>query len=214
MMNKLSKTSKLGTKSWSLQAIETCPGSVGADGKLVPACSGCYATTGMYHFGPVKAVRADNKADWQAEGWTADMVDALSKDTHFRWFDSGDMYSLGLAEKVYQVMVQTPNTKHWLPTRMAKFPKFRAILAAMDSLPNVKVRFSSDSVTGEFNSDHGSVIFPADSDVPAGAFKCTAYSNDGKCGDCRACYSKDIPVIAYPSHGKKMAKVIRIALAN
>ena len=73
-MVKLSKTSKLGTKSWSLQAIETCPGSVGKDGELVPACSGCYATTGMYHFGVVKAVRADNKADWQRAEWVTDMV--------------------------------------------------------------------------------------------------------------------------------------------
>ena len=213
-MLKMSKTSKLGTKSWSLQAIETCPGSVGSDGNLVPACSGCYATTGMYHFGAVKQVRADNKADWKRSGWVTDMVAALKKDTHFRWFDSGDVYSIELAEKMLEIMRGTPNTKHWLPTRMAKFPKFRAILAAMDALPNVKVRFSSDSVTGEFTDQHGSVIFPADSDVPAGAFKCTAYSNDGKCGNCRACYSKDIPVIAYPSHGKKMAKVIRIALAN
>jgi len=99
-MLKLSKTSKLGTKSWSLQALETCPGSKLTNGQLVAACSGCYATTGMYHFGPVKAVRADNKKDWQRDGWVADMVKALSKDTHFRWFDSGDMYALELAEKM------------------------------------------------------------------------------------------------------------------
>ena len=212
-MLKLSKTSKLGTKSWSLQAIETCPGSVGADGNLVPACSGCYATTGMYHFGAVKAVRADNKQDWQRDGWVADMVAQLKKDTHFRWFDSGDMYSLGLAEKIYQVMVQTPNTKHWLPTRMAKFPKFQPILAAMMRLPNVMVRFSSDSVTGEFDSRHGSVIFNSEDNAPAGTYKCPAYTQGGKCMNCRACYDKEIAVIAYPSHGKKMAKVIRLAVA-
>lgn len=213
-MLKMSKTSKLGTKSWSLQAVETCPGSVGADGNLVPACSGCYATTGMYHFGPVKAVRADNKADWKRDGWVADMVAALKRDTHFRWFDSGDVYSLELARKMLEIMRGTPWVKHWLPTRMAKFAKFKAILSEMDALPNVKVRFSSDSVTGDFNSDHGSVIFPADSDAPAGTVKCTAYENAGKCGNCRACYSKDIKVIAYPSHGRKMSKVIKIALAN
>lgn len=210
-MLKLSKTSKLGTKSWSLQAIETCPGSVGADGQLVPACSGCYATTGMYHFGAVKAVRADNKADWKRDNWVSDMVNALKKDTHFRWFDSGDMYALELAEKMLDIMVKTPNTKHWLPTRMAKFPKFKAILAKMQALPNVMVRFSSDNVNGEYGPENGSVIFDSTKEAPAGAFKCKAYENAGKCGECRACYSKDIPVIAYPSHGRKMAKVIRIA---
>ena len=111
-MLKLSKTAKLGTLSWSLQAIETCPGSVGSDGQLVPACSGCYATTGCYNFKGTKAVRSDNKQDAKRAGWAADMVAALKKQKHFRWFDSGDMYSLELAEKIYHVMKHTPSTKH------------------------------------------------------------------------------------------------------
>ncbi len=214
MKNKLSKTSKLGTKSWSLQAIETCPGSVGADGKLVAACSGCYATTGMYHFGAVKAVRADNKAAWQADGWVADMVSQLARDTHFRWFDSGDMYSLGLAEKIYQVMVATPHVKHWLPTRMAKFAKFQPILAAMQRLPNVMVRFSSDAVDGSYTPGvHGSTIVPDAETAPGGVSVCPAYGQGGKCLTCRACYDKSVAVIGYPAHGKKMAKVIRLAVA-
>ena len=212
-MLKLSKTSKLGTKSWSLQAIETCPGSIGDNGQLVPACSGCYATTGMYHFGAVKAVRADNKMDWKRVNWVSDMVNALKKDTHFRWFDSGDVYSLELAEKMYAIMAALPNTKFWLPTRMFKFKKFQPILAAMNRLPNVMVRFSSDSVSGEYGPEHGSVIFNSEDNAPEGTFKCMAYNQGGKCLDCRACYDKDIKVIAYPSHGRKMAKVIKIALA-
>ena len=53
---RISVTSKLdGIRSWSLQAIDTCPGSLGSDGKLVAACLGCYATTGNYRFSNVKA---------------------------------------------------------------------------------------------------------------------------------------------------------------
>ncbi len=211
-MLKLSKTSKLGTKSWSLQALETCPGSKAADGSLVPACSGCYATTGMYHFGAVKQVRADNKADWKRDGWTNDMIAALRKDTHFRWFDSGDMYSLELAEKMLSIMAATPNTKHWLPTRMYKFPKFQAVLAKMQALPNVMVRYSSDAVDGTYTPGvHGSTIVPDATSAPAGVTVCQAYSQGGKCLDCRACYDKSVAVIGYRAHGKKMAKVIRIA---
>ena len=56
MMMKLSVTSKLdGVKSWSLQALETCPGSIGVDGELVDSCKGCYATTGNYRYANVKA---------------------------------------------------------------------------------------------------------------------------------------------------------------
>jgi hypothetical protein len=121
------------------------------------------------------------------------------------------MYSVDLALKIYEVMVRTPNVSHWLPTRMAKFPKFAQILAKMQALPNVMVRFSADSVDGTFTPGvHGSVITPDATMVPDGTKLCQAYENNGKCSGCRACYSKDVPVIAYPAHGVKMAKVIRL----
>ena len=214
-MNKLSKTSKLDNiLSWSLQALETCPGSISSSGALVDACSGCYATTGCYSFKGTKAVRADNKAAWQEADWIDVMVKALSKQRFFRWFDSGDMYSLALAEKMLAVMEATPNTKHWLPTRMYKFPKFQAVLKAMQALPNVMVRYSSDAVDGSYTEGlHGSTIVPSADTAPAGVTVCQAYSQGGKCLDCRACYNKDIAVIGYPAHGRKMAKVIRLAVA-
>lgn len=213
-MIKLSKTSKLGTFSWSLQAVETCPGAVGANGQLVDACSGCYATTGMYNFPGVKAPRAANKEDWKREGFVADFIAALKKQTHFRWFDSGDMYSLELAEKMLAIMEGTPTTKHWLPTRMHKFPKFQSIIAKMAALPNVMVRPSSDAVDGTYTKGvHGSTIIPEGKPTPAGVTLCTAPEQGGKCLTCRACYDKQVPVIGYVAHGKKMAKVIRIAVA-
>jgi hypothetical protein len=212
-MVKLSVTSKLdGIRSWSLQALETCPGSVESPGVLVDACKGCYATTGNYNYPNVKAPRAFNKEDWQRLDWVADMVQALDSDRYFRWFDSGDMYSLGLAEKMLEVMKQTPWVKHWLPTRMHKFPKFALVLAEMQSLSNVMVRPSSDSISGQYiPGTHGSVIVESPSELPSGVTLCKAYENAGKCSGCRACYNKDVSVIAYPAHGVKMAKVIRIS---
>ena len=212
-MVKLSVTSKLdGIRSWSLQALETCPGSVESPGVLVDACKGCYATTGNYNYPNVKAPRAFNKEDWHRLGWVSDMVQALDSDRYFRWFDSGDMYSLGLAEKMLEVMKQTPWVKHWLPTRMHKFPKFALVLAEMQSLSNVMVRPSSDSISGQYiPGTHGSVIVESPSELPAGVTLCKAYENAGKCSGCRACYNKDVAVIAYPAHGVKMAKVIRIS---
>jgi hypothetical protein len=214
-MNKLSKTSKLDNiLSWSLQAIETCPGSKASNGDLVAACSGCYATTGMYNFPGTKAVRADNKEAWKEASWESDMVKALSKQRYFRWFDSGDMYSIELANKMYNVMVATPHVQHWLPTRMHKFDKFASILAAMQALPNVMVRPSSDAVDGTYvDGVHGSTILPSADVVPDGVTLCRAYEHGGKCNGCRACYDKSVKVIGYPAHGRKMAKVIRIAVA-
>lgn len=209
-MIKLSKTSKLdGILSWSLQAIDTCPGSSDGNGGLVPACQGCYATTGNYRFANVKAPREFNREDWKRTRWTTDMILALDSSRYFRWFDSGDMYDLKLAEKIYQVMSLTPWVKHWLPTRMHKFPKFAQVIAKMQALPNVVVRFSSDSVNGDIIQGQTTSTIFSDT-VPAGAVECKAYQHEGKCNGCRACYDKAVPVIAYKAHGVKMAKVIKI----
>jgi hypothetical protein len=214
-MNKLSKTSKLDNiLSWSLQALETCQGSIGADGELVPACAGCYATQGTYNFPGTKKVRFDNKQAWQDDAWVDTMVAALKKQSYFRWFDSGDMYSIQLALKMYAVMVKTPHVKHWLPTRMHKFAKYQQVLTKMAALPNVMVRPSSDAINGTFTAGvHGSTILPEGMPVPAGVKVCTAPTTNGKCSGCRACYSKEVPVVAYIAHGRKMAKVIRLAVA-
>jgi hypothetical protein len=210
-MIKLSKTSKLdGIYSWSLNALDTCQGSINPVTKeLVPACQGCYATTGNYRFPNVKAPREFNKQDWQRSDWVEDMVKALDSSRYFRWFDSGDMYDIRLANKIFDVMVRTPWVKHWLPTRMYKFSKYDQVINAMMKLENVVVRLSSDSVTGEIiNGLTTSTIFS--DTLPKDAFECKAYEHEGKCNGCRACYSKDVQVIAYKAHGKKMAKVIKI----
>jgi len=209
-MIKLSKTSKLdGIMSWSLQAIDTCPGSSDGNGGLVPACQGCYATTGNYRFANVKKPREFNREDWKRDTWVSDMVMALDSSRYFRWFDSGDMYDLSLAIKILAVMEKTPHCKHWLPTRMHKFKKYEHVLKLMQDLPNVAVRYSSDSVNGEtIPGQTTSTIFS--DQVPAGATECQAYQHEGKCNGCRACYDKSVSVIAYKAHGVKMAKVIKI----
>jgi hypothetical protein len=211
---RISKTSKLdGVKSWSLQARKTCPGSFDVAGELVAACAGCYAVGGNYRFRNVVEPREENQIDWKRDNWVTDMVNALRNERYFRWFDSGDMYALPLAEKILLVMEATPDVRHWLPTRMHKFAKFAGVLARMQSLPNVMVRPSSDSVTGDFETGlHGSTILP-DTMPRQGVKLCHAATNDGKCGPCRDCYSKDIPVIGYLAHGVSMAKVVRKALA-
>jgi hypothetical protein len=208
-MVKLSKAGKMPCKSWSLEALVTCPGSKNADGSLVPACQGCYATTGNYNFPNVKAPRQHNKLDWQRDAWVPDMVQELDTERYFRWFDSGDMYHLGLARKMLDVMRLTPWVKHWLPTRMHKFDKFAQVIAEMEALPNVVVRKSSDGIHGEvIPGNNTSTIVPDSTHQVPGVTMCDAYERDGKCGTCRACWSKDVAVIAYPAHGRKMIKLV------
>jgi hypothetical protein len=94
---------------------------------------------------------------------------------------------------------------------MHKFKKFHSVIAKMQALPNVVVRFSSDSVQGQtVEGMTTSTIFSSEDQLPDNATICRAYDHEGKCNGCRACYSKDVSVIAYKSHGVKMAKVIKI----
>jgi hypothetical protein len=94
---------------------------------------------------------------------------------------------------------------------MHKFPKFRRVLQDMEKLDNVSVRFSSDSVTGEYVKGlHGSVIVPTAEHATDSMKLCEAYNHGGTCNGCRACWDKLVDVIAYPAHGVKMAKIIKI----
>jgi hypothetical protein len=134
------------------------------------------------------------------------MVAELDNDRYFRWFDSGDMYSLGLARKMLEVCERTPWVKHWIPTRMHKFAKFAMVIARLQALPNVVVRLSSDSITGEtIQGSTTSTIATLDT-VPQGAVVCEAYTRAGKCDKCRACWDKSVPIVAYIGHGRSMEK--------
>ena len=230
MSIRLSKASKMPCPSWSLEALTTCPGSKKRDGTLVDACKGCYATQGNYRFPNVKAPRLENQEDWKREDWVQDMVQELDNHRYFRWFDSGDMYHIKLAHKMLEVMAQTPWVKHWLPTRMHKFAKFASVINAMEALPNVIVRLSSDSIHGEIiEGDTTSTIIGGlvthetlqegklvktqvfEGVVPEGVSLCRAFERKGKCGTCRACWDKDTKVVAYPAHGRSMIKLLNIA---
>ena len=208
-MIKLSKAGKMPCRSWSLEALTTCPASTKDDGTLVDACKGCYATTGNYRFPNVKAPRAHNKEDWKRSEWVVDMAAELDNDRYFRWFDSGDVYDIRLAQKILEVMVATPWYNHWLPTRMHKFPKFSKVLAQMEFLPNVVVRLSSDSVTGgTIEGATSSTIIPSAEDSAPEMSICEAYTREGKCGSCRKCWDKGTSIIAYIAHGQNMKSVL------
>lgn len=224
---RLSKVGKLGVYSWSLQALNTCPASIKSNGELVDSCKGCYAAFGMYNYANVKAPREYNKWAWQQDNFVSEFAEILNAShKYFRWLDSGDLYSLALAEKVYEIMKATPETKHWLPTRMHKFAKFKDVLNRMAELPNVVVRLSSDSVMGDLvNKPEGLNIGTSSTIIPEqqlsdfeekGQFICKAYYQEGKCKTCRACYDKNVETIAYVGHGKvlKSIQAKRIALTE
>ena len=208
-MIKFSKAGKMPCRSWSLQALETCKGAFDLNGEVVKACQGCYALKGNYRFSNVKKSRAHNLEDCKREDWVEDMVIELDNDRYFRWFDSGDIPDIRLAKKILEVMKRTPYCNHWLPTRTYKFEAFRKILEEMNALPNVVVRYSSDSTDGEkkvydrrgkeIKAKYTSSILKEYIESK-GNHLCPSSKQEGKCLRCRACWSKDIENVNYLLH--------------
>ena len=211
---KFSGTGKMPCFSWSLEAFTTCAGAVDiVTGKVVDACEICYARGGFYAMKAAKALREHNKKDWKRPEFVPEFIVKLDNSRYFRWFDSGDCYTVKLAWKMYAIMKDTPWCKHWFPTRNHKFDKYKEVHDAMALLPNVVVRFSSDSITGEtVDGATTSTIVPyveTPVDFTGKSEICFAYERDGKCGECRACWDKDVELIIYPAHGRKAKKVYK-----
>lgn len=208
---KLSSTSKMPCKSFALPIEDTCNGRYNLDGTLKEICNGCYADKGSYTWPASINLRSHNYLSTQENDFSGYMIDLinLDKNDYFRWFDSGDVYSTKFLFKLYTICLNTPNTKHWIPTKSRDLYD-NSIWELLEALPNVKVRFSSPSKYGKFNINlHKSTVIQPDQEVDKFlVFKCKAKSiglnkkgkaNPKKCHNCRACWTND-KVIAYEFH--------------
>ncbi len=233
---KFSKASKMPCLSWSLPALLTCPGSsesyenysgklqdwqnaFDSDAKLVPSCQGCYATTGNYLYKNVKAVREHNMQDWQKPDWVSKMVATLKHERYFRFFDSGDVYCVELAEKILEVCKRCPDTKFWIPTLAWKVAEIAEALESLENLDNVVVRRSTGQVITADSADdvdtlgwgqYSFVVENVDTvKAQKGIVVCRSYNRAGKCGQCRACWNRKVENVLYPAHGVVMKSKIK-----
>jgi hypothetical protein len=204
-MVKLGRTAKMPGRSWGLPAGSTCPGSRDANGAVVPVCKACYAKTGNYTYPEVRAAREFNRQDWRRDDWVAEMISEIAMESYFRWFDSGDLYHLELGHKILAVIRGTPHVQHWMPTRSYTVPRLRSVLELINAEPNAVVRYSSPNVDGTYSEEHSSTVIPF-ADWPTQARVCPSSVQQGKCGSCRACWDKNVPVIAYVGHGLAMSQ--------
>ena len=198
----LSNTSKMPGKSWGINADHCITG-----GKLAKVegsiCSTCYAQKGFYTMYPnVKKAQDIRLEAFNADpaAWIAAMVKLVASETFFRWFDSGDLQSVAMLDAIVAVARATPNTRHWLATRERGFVK--AWLQAGNEWPtNIVCRISAT----HFNELPANRLTPwssmAHTATPdASAYVCPAPSQGGSCGDCRACWSQNVPLVTYHAH--------------
>ena len=158
-----------------------------------PTCHGCYAMKGRYRFKNTKIAMARRLEALSDSRWVRAMVVLMKDRKHFRWHDSGDIQSSWPLKRILEVCKQTPDTKHWLPTREAK------LLALMDPNiipPNLIIRLSATKVNGA-----ASKSWPWTSTVTDGKDKtCPAPDQGGKCKSCRNCWDKSIKNVTYAKH--------------
>ena len=189
----LSKPSKMPGFSYNLPATKCITGA-----KLVKipgsVCSGCYALKGRYRFPNVKDAMQRRLDSINHPLWIQAMATSIieTKTEFFRWHDSGDLQSLDHLKKIFEVCKLTPGIQHWLPTREA------SIIACIqaDEVPkNLIIRLSAHKVDGK-----ASTFWPWTSTVVTSEKTCPAAEQDNKCKDCRACWDRTIPNIAYGKH--------------
>ena len=187
----LSKPSKMPGPAYNLPASRCITGAKLA--KVAGSvCAGCYALKGRYRFGNVQAALARRLESLNHPKWVDAMVVLITGEKFFRWHDSGDIQSPEHLKAIFEVCKRTPATKHWMPTREARFLK----LMDPDIIPtNLIIRMSSHMI------DQQPVKFwPWTSTVSTGGKTCPAADQGNQCKDCRACWDRSVSNVTYPKH--------------
>lgn len=199
------QTSKMPCESYSLPTHACITGAKLAEIKG-SICSECYANKGFYKMYAKQIIPAQ---DFRLESikhsdWVPAMIKLIGKASHFRWHDSGDLQSLEHLEKIAAIAEALPNTLFWLPTR--EYGIIKAFAASRTIPENLIIRLSAmyfdqavivpKSLQGIKNVLIANVH---KNNAPQG-FVCNAPANEGKCGDCRACWNTSVPAVTYHAH--------------
>ena len=191
----LSKPSKMPGPAYNLPASQCITGR-----KLVnvpgSTCSGCYALKGNYIRFPAVQKAMERRARSLAhDSWITAMVVQIKKHRWFRWHDSGDLQSVQHLKNIFEVCKLTPDTRHWLPTREARFIN----LMDPDVVPkNLKMSLS-DHMDDQATPPSW---WPYTSGVTTkhGTVTCPAASQGNKCRSCRKCWDRRTKRVIYGKH--------------
>ncbi len=199
----LSNPSKMPSYAWGISAKDCKTGSKLAEVKGT-ICNKCYANKGCYVFKVVQdahkfrleAILEPQWVDYMAELITQKYKNLDKSRLYHRWFDSGDIQSFAHLMKIFEVCELTPHINHWLATR-----EYQLIsqLDEKDVPKNLCLRVSAikvDSPPPKFWKWTSGVH----KDKPAIGRECPAYKQDGECGSCRACWSREVKQVSYKEH--------------
>ena len=195
---------KMPGTTFAIDAFACNVGSKLATNPNTP-CFACYARKLQRLRPSVDQGWKANLNKWKAsdpDQWEQAMTFQILRyntDSYHRWFDSGDLQSVGMLHSIVNVCLMTPNIKHWLPTQergvVSKFKRNGGVLPS-----NLVIRVSASLLNGAMPKGYrnGSQVFTKGYE-PRGK-ECKARSRNNSCGTCRACWSKDVELISYPKH--------------
>ena len=196
----LSNVSKMPGKSISLSAFD-CQTGEKLSKIAGSVCHDCYARKGMYRMPNVINKMKERKEFFDSIDFVPRMVALLNKtrSEYFRWFDSGDVQSVRMALNILDVVEATPNKRHWIPTKERAI-WLDAIKEYGRKLPdNVVIRYSATMVdqAPPKSWQHSSAVIKT---IDAIGHECPAPNQQGKCGDCRACWDTNVKTVSYHKH--------------
>ena len=197
----LSSPSKMPCHGYSTPASRCITG-----GKLRKVantiCSVCYALKGRYVFPNVLDAMEKRFQSLFNTAW----VDAITfliqkkeKSGFFRWHDSGDLQGTWHLAKIIEVANRLPMISFWLPTR--EISVVSDWVNAGNKIPdNLTIRLSAFMLDGQPPIAAAKRLGLCVSGASATDFNCPSAKQDGKCGDCRNCWNKEIFQVNYKKH--------------
>ena len=138
-----------------------------------------------------------NLFKWQvsnSSNWIAAMVFQIKRyavDGYHRWFDSGDLQSLEMLLGIAETARQTPEVKHWLPTK--EYSIYTKYLKTNTLPTNLIVRVSAAMIDGKPSKAFQNTSTVHRNNEPLG-FEC---KGGNTCGPCRACWDKKVENVSY-----------------
>ena len=191
----LSKPSKMPGPAYNLPASQCITGA-----KLVnvpgSTCSGCYALKGNYiRFPAVQKAMERRARSLVHDSWITAMMVQIKRHRWFRWHDSGDLQSVQHLKNIFEVCKLTPKTRHWLPTREARFLNLMDPAVVPKNLKIVLSDHMNDQATPPS-------WWPYTSGVTTkhGTVTCPASRQGNKCLDCRKCWDRNTKRVIYGKH--------------
>jgi Gene product 88 len=133
-----------GIHSWSLPAVETCPG------RSTLCESVCYARTGRFRTQIIQdRLQASLDASLRDDFERRIVAEIRRRGVHtLRIHVAGDFYSPEYAAKWLRIARQCRRTRFYCYTRSWRQSEFAAVLADLATLSNVRLWWSVDAETG------------------------------------------------------------------